>query len=132
MKKALISIAAVTFIALMISNAQAVIMVPPPTVLPPSFCGCLAPGFTPGFWKHNIEVRLGLTNGAYSAFEGGPLDGVKLTDVMMDDLLADINAALGTSYTFAELLAFLELKGWDPNRTNTANWFNKVAGYGPF
>jgi hypothetical protein len=129
MKKTLISIVAVTFVALMIANAYAVICVPAPP-----FCDCICypPGFTPGFWKHNIEVRLGLTNGAYNAFEGGPLDGAKLTDQMMDDYLAAINSALGTSFSFEALLGYLELKGWDPLRTNTANWFNFVAGYGPF
>jgi len=92
----------------------------------------MPPGFTPGFWKHNIEVRLGLTKGAYNAFEGGPLDGVKLTDAMMDGYLAAINTALGASFTFGTLLGYLQLKGWDPLRTNTANWFNYEAGYGPF
>jgi hypothetical protein len=87
-----------------------------------------APGFTPGFWKHNIEVRLGLTNGKYSAFEGGPLDGVKLTDQLMDDYLAIIDNGL----TFEQALANLNLKGWDPLRTDTANAFNAAAGYGPY
>jgi hypothetical protein len=92
-----------------------------------------APGFTPGFWKHNIEVRLGLTNGAYSAFAGGPLDGVKLTNQMMDELLATVNTMPGfTTLTFTEALANLNLKGWNPLRTDTANAFNAAAGYGPY
>jgi hypothetical protein len=119
----------------MITNVYAI------TIRPPTFdpCKCYYPGFTPGFWKHNIQVRLshapynlGLTNGAYSAFEGGPRDGKKLTDPLMDDGLAAINTALGASFTFKQLLGYLQLKGWDPLRTNTANWCNYVAGYGPF
>jgi hypothetical protein len=138
MKKTLISLVAVAIVALMITTVYAPPTIPPPTIPPPTFCdGC--PGFTPGFWKHNIKVRLshepynlGLTNGAYSAFEGGPLDGIKLTDGLMDGYLAAINAELGASYTFAELLAYLEGPGWSADRTNTANWFNYVAGYGPY
>jgi hypothetical protein len=132
MKKTLISIVAVAFVALMITSVYAAIPAPD---FPCGRC----PGFTPGFWKHNIKVRLSnppynldLTNGAYSAFEGGPLDGIKLTDGMMDGYLAAINAELGASYTFAELLAYLEGPGWSADRTNTANWFNYVAGYGPY
>jgi len=87
-----------------------------------------SPGFTPGFWKHNIEVRLGLTKGSYNAFEGGPLDGVKLTDQLMDDYLAEIDNGL----TFTQALANLNLKGWNPLRTDTANAFNEAAGYGPY
>ncbi len=91
------------------------------------------PGFTPGFWKHNIQVRLGLTNGAYSAFEGGPRDGEKLTDALMDTLLAKVKTMPGFSgLTFEQALANLQLKGWDPLRTNTANAFNAAAGYGPY
>jgi hypothetical protein len=131
-KKTLISIVAVVFVALMIANVYAPPTIPQLTIPPPTFCGCPCPGFTPGFWKHNIKVRLGLTNGAYSAFKGGPRDGQKLTDALMDAGLAAINTALGASFTLGDLLAFLEGPGWSPDRTNTANWFNKVAGYGPF
>ncbi len=93
----------------------------------------LSPGFTPGFWKHNIEVRLGLTNGAYSAFEGGPRDGEKLTDALMDTLLAKVKTMPGfAGLTFTQALANLNLKGWNPLRTNTANAFNAAAGYGPY
>jgi len=126
MKKTLMGIVAVALVALMIANVYAAI--PAPT-----FCGCLCRGFTPGFWKHNIQVRLGLTNGAYSAFEGGPKDGIKLTDAMMDGFLARIKAKPGMSgFTFEQALAYLKLQGWSADRTNTANWFNWAAGYGPF
>ena len=119
MKKIPVGIVAVAFVALMIANVYA--------------CECRPHGFTPGFWKHNIEVRLGLTNGAYNAFEGGPLDGVKLTDAMMDSFLADIHAHPGgPQFDFAQALENLQLPGWSEDRTDTANWFNWAAGYGPF
>jgi len=135
MKKTLISIVAIAFAALMIANVYAPL---PPVPAPPcGGCGC---GFTPGFWKHDIQVRLshapynlGLTNGAYNAFEGGPKDGIKLTDAMMDGFLAKIKAKPGMSgFTFQLALEFLKLPGWSADRTNTANWFNWAAGYGPF
>lgn len=99
-----------------------------------------ANGFTPGFWKHNIEVRLShdpynldLTNAAYNAFSGGPRDGDKLTDALMDQLLASVNTMPGfAGLTFEDLLANLKLKGNDPLRTATANAFNAAAGYGPY
>jgi len=141
MKKTLISIAAVAFVALMIANVYAQTETVGVSV-PPLPCGCYGTGFTPGFWKHNIQVRLShdpynedLTSGAYSAFVGYPLDGVKLTDEMMDDLLDAIhNYPYGSppQFTFEEALAYLQGPGWSANRTNTANWFNLVAGYGPF
>lgn len=130
MKKTLISIVAVTFIALMIANVYAraparTTMVP----VPPLPCGCYCAGLTPGFWKHNIQVYLELTNGAYSALP----DGTKLTNELMDQYLADIHAYPGgPQFTFAEALAYLKLQGWSTDRTNTANWFNWAAGYGPF
>jgi hypothetical protein len=98
----------------------------------------LAPGFTPGFWKHNIEVRLshptfnlGLTKASYNAFSGGPMDGVKLTDALMDGYMVDIGYA-PTAANYLLLLGYLKLNGWDPLRTSTANDFNEAAGYGPY
>ena len=115
MKKALIGIVAVTMLALTVNKAFA------------------CPGFTPGFWKHNIRVRLGLTNGEYNAFEGGPLDGVKLTDAMMDGYLTTVRSLSGIpTLTFAQALVCLNLPGWSADRTNMANWFNAAAGYGPY
>ena len=100
----------------------------------------LAPGFTPGFWKHDIQVRLshapydeGLTVSSYNAFSGGPRDGEKLTDALMDSLLAIVNTMPGfTTLTFDQALANLQLQGNNPLRTATANAFNAAAGYGPF
>ncbi len=129
MKKMLIGFSVTVLIALMIGSVYAAV----PPVPTPLFCNpYCSPGFTPGFWKHNIEVRLDLTNGAYSAFVGPPLDGVKLTDAMMNSLLSAINTKYGTSITFAQALAFLQLPGWSADRTNMANLFNEAAGYGPY
>jgi len=137
MKKTLISIAAIAFIALMITSAYAQVVIPEP-----DFCGCPRPcGFTPGFWKHNIQVYLGETNGEYSAFsrDGGAgvrdywfSEGTKLTDTIMENLLSDINFVYMTSLTFEQLLEALQGPGWSADRTNAANLFNWVAGYGPF
>jgi hypothetical protein len=130
MKKTLISIVPVAFVALMITNVYAI------SVPAPVFCEPRCPGFTPGFWKHNIRVYLGETNGKYSAFEGGPLDGVKLTDDMMDDLLDIINAKITSlgypALTFEDALNYLKGPGWSADRTNTANCFNWAAGYGAY
>ena len=131
MKKILISVAAAVFVALMIGNAYAQCG----CITPPPFCPCMPPGFTPGFWKHNIEVYLGLAKGgkgSFSAFEGGPLNGVKVNAGMLEGFLAAINSALGTSLSFTDVLAILKEPGWSSSRTNLANWFNYEAGYGPY
>jgi hypothetical protein len=134
LKKITLSLLAMSVAMLMICSAYAVPIaaVATPIDAPCFCCTCCDPGFTPGFWRHNIQVRLHLTNGKYSAFEGGPFDGVKLNDAAMDYALELINAYLGSSYTFEQLLDNLNLKGWNEYRTNTANWFNFVAGYGPY
>jgi hypothetical protein len=137
MKKALISIAALAFVALMITSVYAQSL--PPAIPAPEFCVCI-PGFTPGFWKHDIAVYLELDKGgkgSYNAFEydnawGSILAGTKVTASMLDDWLSDINYWTGLSLTFAEAYAILQLPGWDARRTNLANWFNWEAGYGPF
>lgn len=129
MKKTLISIAAVAFVALMITNAYAVIC-----VTTPPHCTLRCPGLTPGFWKHNIEVYLGYTNGAYSALP----DGTKLTNGLMETYLAGIQSGVLPDYpgipglTFDQALTFLKGPGWSADRTNIANWFNFEAGYGWF
>jgi hypothetical protein len=55
------------------------------------------------------------------------LNGVKLADEMMEDFLDDIDL-----FTAEEALGCLMQRGWTTGRTKTANWFNKVAGYGAF
>jgi hypothetical protein len=116
----------------MISSAFAVTV---PDMPPP--CEREGCGFTPGFWKHNLRVYLGLTNGKYSAFSRDGLywdAGTKLTDTIMSALIDNINTWNGVAYTYSaqELLDFLNENGWSSNRINTANWFNYMAGYGPF
>jgi hypothetical protein len=134
MKKILAGIVSVALLSIMVSSVYAI------AVPAPYNCPEWPNGFTPGFWKHNIEVRLShapyteaLTNGKYSAFgwanANDELDGVKLTDQLMDTLLAGINSRLGTAFTFDQLLANLQLTGNSVDRTNTANQFNYQAGY---
>ena len=135
MKKLTITLLAITATILMITSVYAIPPTAPPPDLPePPTCGTCS-GFTPGFWKHNIKVRLGLTNGKYSAFSRDGtmyLAGTKLTDTIMDDLLSAINTQYGTSLTFAELYTALRGPGWSADRTNAANLFNEAAGYGPY
>jgi hypothetical protein len=85
----------------------------------------LMPGYTPGFWKHNIGVALGYNRGKYSAFN----DGTKLTLAMLQGYAADVGVTLEQAY------AAVNAKGGPPNnmiRADMANAFNAAAGYGPF
>jgi hypothetical protein len=130
LKKITLSLLAISVAMLMISSVFAArpeiaVVIDEPSCMP---CGC---GFTPGFWKHALTVYTG-GPGNYQSFEGGPLDGEPLTDIMVAGFIADINALLDPDRTAEEFLEFLKQPGWSPNRINTANWFNKVAGYGPF
>ena len=105
-------------------------------VIPNPFpCGsCRERGFTPGFWKHNLKVYLG-GPGHYSAFSRDgiyDLDGTKLDDDSMEQIIKAFNIHVSGTYTAEELLAFLKEKGWSENRIYTANWFNKICGFGPF
>lgn len=130
MKKTLMSIVAVAFVALMIANAYGNGTCLPTIPTPPCCCG--PPGLTPGFWKHDITVRIAHLEGlpkapSYNAFP----DGTKLTDGMMDNYLDAINNANpGLNLDFYTALAILQLPGWSTDRTNLANWFNYEAGYG--
>jgi len=84
------------------------------------------PGYTPGFWKHNIGVALGENRGKYSAFED---TGIKVTEAMLIGFAADVGVTLPEAY------AALTAKGGPPNneiRADMANAFNEAAGYGPF
>jgi hypothetical protein len=82
------------------------------------------PGYTPGFWKHNIGVALGYNPGRYSAFN----DGTKLTEVMLEDYADIVEVALEDAY---EALS-AKGPGMDTVRADMANAFNAAAGYGPF
>jgi hypothetical protein len=129
MKKALISMLAVAFAALMITSASAQL----PCI--PTPCTVCYPGYTPGFWKHDIEVYLGLSKGSYNAFAydniwGTVPAGTKISGSMLENYLDLINGYTGLNLDFATALAILKLPGYSTDRTNLCNWFNIVAGYG--
>jgi hypothetical protein len=84
----------------------------------------LRPGYTPGFWKHNIGVALGYNKGAYSAFR----DGTKLTLVMLQGYAATVGVTLQEAYEDLTAIG----PGMDTVRADMANAFNAAAGYGPF
>lgn len=89
----------------------------------------MSDGFTPGFWKHNIGVALGYNPGAYSAFSGGPLDGVHLTEAMLQGYATTVGV------TFQQAYNVLSTGGGGAiaqARIDMANAFNAAAGYGPF
>ena len=88
---------------------------------------CCAPGFTPGFWKHNIGVYIGVAEGAQSAFEGGPYDGQK-ADAFLDTVGWDTAG-------WQAVLDVLSARGGGEiaqARADAANALNAMAGYGPF
>jgi hypothetical protein len=96
-------------------------------MVPPVFAngnGNGEPGYTPGFWKHNIGVSLGYNPGRYSAFS----DGTKLTEVMLEGYADAIPVTLEEAY---EALS-AKGPGMDTVRADMANAFNTEAGYGPF
>jgi len=78
------------------------------------------PGYTPGFWKHNIGVYLGENPGEYSAFN----DGTKVDAEILEGLGIDLQAA------YAALSA--KGPGSDTVRADMANDLNTAAGFGPF
>jgi hypothetical protein len=88
----------------------------------------LNPGLSPGFWKHNVGVCLGLANGSYSDPTGSPV----VTKNTM-------GTWLHAHWTNAELLALynaLNTKGGGAagaaTRNNAANVFNALAGLALF
>ena len=86
----------------------------------------LEPGYTPGFWKHNIGVALGYNPGAYSAFR----DGTKLTEAMLQGYAATVGVSLQEAYDAVSARG--NTAGQAAIRTDMANAFNAAAGYGPF
>ncbi len=85
----------------------------------------LEPGYTPGFWKHNIGVALGYNPGAYSAFR----NGAKLTYTMLQGYAATVGVTLEEAYA---ALTARRIPGANVIRADMANAFNSAAGYGPF
>lgn len=84
------------------------------------------PGYTPGFWKHNIGVALGYNNGNYSAFS----DGTKLTEAMLEGYATIVGVTLQEAYDAVSAKG--NKAGQAAIRTDMANAFNAAAGYGPF
>jgi hypothetical protein len=82
------------------------------------------PGYTPGFWKHNIGVYLDYNNGSYSAFR----DGTKLTGAMLESYAAIVGVSLQDAYDALSANG----RGMDTVRRDMANAFNAAAGYGPY
>lgn len=140
MKKLTFVLLTVALVALTISSVYAKpdkieVKNSDPEVPEPTMCGCV-PGYTPGFWKHNIRVLLDLTNGKHSSYDRGTYAGIKITDPMMTDpvwgYLNRINVATGESYTYEQFLSYLNEPGWSADRTNAANWLNWAIDLGPF
>jgi hypothetical protein len=69
MKKILVGIVAIALIACLVGSASA----------------CAGPGLSPGFWKHNVGVYLGLQNGAYSdpGYTGGTVSKATMHDWLL-------------------------------------------------
>jgi hypothetical protein len=80
------------------------------------------PGLTPGFWKHNVGVYLGLANGKYSN-SGSPL----ATQANMATFLSQWSNAQLLIYYHAMITQGGGATG-AATRQNTANIFNAAAG----
>jgi hypothetical protein len=98
-----------------------------PFLLVGSVSACTGPALTPGFWKHNVGVYLGLQNGTYS----DPVYYPGYTPVVT---AATMGAWLAAHWTHAELLTLyneLNTKGGgaagDLIRNTAADVFNKAA-----
>ena len=97
MKKSMIAIAAVAMLAIMIPFTFAEVVWPPCQEFP---------GRTPGYWKHQINVLLENTNGAYSWYFDDEFGvGVKMNNDYMNAILADAGV------TAEEALTALQAKG---------------------
>jgi hypothetical protein len=107
-------------LALPVAAAQCLPPPPPPCT----------PGYTPGFWKHNIGVYLGENPGSYSAFN----DGTKVTAGMLVDILAEINDPIVQVPTLGDAYEALTAKGPGSSsiRADMANLFNLAIGYVEF
>jgi hypothetical protein len=84
--------------------------------------GC---GLSPGFWKHNIKVYLGMTNGRYSVPHPGE---PRITD----EILLSYFRAIGVRPRAAYAALTARGPGSDSVRLDMANLFNAVAGYTPY
>lgn len=84
------------------------------------------PGLSPGFWKHNIAVALGINPGSYSSpYSGAP----KLTFEDLTNYLADTTfSSLQEAYDALNAKG----KGSDITRLYACNQFNSAAGFLPY
>ena len=119
-KKLIISVVAVAMLSLMIGGVFAEDCCPPPPC-----CEC-NPGLSPGFWKHNVGVYLGLRNGAYSDPTGSPV----VSQATMEGWLGSLGLNLPALYDA------LNTKGGGAAgaamRVGAANEFNALAGLEPY
>lgn len=91
-----------------------------------------SPGLTPGFWKNNLAVYLGLANGnrGYSDPTGSPT----VTKDTMGDFFASLDDTKGGPYDLMQLYRELcpQLDGTTADiRNAAANIFNVAAGLSP-
>jgi hypothetical protein len=87
----------------------------------------LEPGFSPGFWKHNLGVALGFSKGMPSAFAGGPYDGMKCDATLIASKVTKLQAT--------ELYSTLCTGDGGVNaqaRLDAANYLNALFGYSPY
>ncbi|MEM2129208.1 MAG: SdrD B-like domain-containing protein [Candidatus Bathyarchaeia archaeon] len=89
------------------------------------------PGLTPGFWKHNVGVYLGLQKGEYS----DPVNSPIVTKDTMGSWLASLDNMYGGSLDLIDLYNKLCTKGGGAIgaqiRNDAANVFNNLAGLAP-
>lgn len=89
-------------------------------------CHHRSPGLTPGFWKNNLSVYLGIANGnrGYS----DPTGALYVTKATMGDFFASLDGM----YNLEDLYNQLSYKGGGATgasiRNNAANIFNNAAG----
>ena len=84
------------------------------------------PGLSPGFWKHNIAVALGINPGSYSSpYEGAP----KITE---SDLLNYVGMTTFAGLPEAYNALSANGKGSASIRLDACNQFNAAAGYTPY
>lgn len=114
-RRVLVGVLAVALVAMLVSSVSACY-----------YCKCRKPGLSPGFWKHNVGVYLGISPGSYSDPEGSPV----VSQATMGDWLAGLGLDLQALYDD------LNTKGGGAagaaTRVGAANVFNALAGLQPY
>ena len=91
----------------------------------------LGPGLTPGFWKHNVGVYLGLANGNYS----DPVNSPVVSKNTMGAWLYGLDSNHGGPLNLLALFNAMSTVGGGAagaaTRNNAANVFNALAGLAP-